>query len=98
VGHELTHRNRRSIALGCEAFFCNDLVIGAWEQAAAIEHASWIPRRPSHELVVPSGSLDAALEIGMHWPSRTTAYLENGEVLDGSNPCMELLMSKGPSY
>ena len=98
MGHELTHRNRRSIALGCEAFFCNDLVIGAWEQAAAIEHASWIPRRPSHELVVPSGSLDAALEIGMHWPSRTTAYLENGEVLDGSNPCMELLMSKGPSY
>jgi hypothetical protein len=76
----------------------NDLIVGAWEEKTAAEAASWIPRRPSCQLIVPSGSIDVALKLSLHWPSMTIDCPEKGEVLDASNPCIDLLMQKLPSY
>jgi hypothetical protein len=91
-------RNSKSVAMGCGQFFEDMKTVEAWRTNSGYEAKKWQPVRPSHEQVIPSGSLNAQLGLQLHWPSRTTKFLQNAEILDATNPCLNFIMQKRPPY
>ncbi|KAE8452059.1 hypothetical protein EG329_002225 [Mollisiaceae sp. DMI_Dod_QoI] len=72
-------------------------LVTKWKDFKAAECSLWTREgtRDPRLLVRPSGSINAPVAIHLHYPSRKTSYLYNGEIADPSSGCPNRVINAG---